>query len=167
MLYWGSALFKWQEAFCFDWLSWGYLYLWQICCRETEGKLSTKCIVWVEEHLYSFFFTMMGLRGQNPSCPSLSPLCIWHIPHFNEQITENMLFLWQHFLHHRHSALLRARQMVLWTWAVRKTDFSQSQEDVSVWGAFHESLLFEIRVGNKYYWNIIKMPCVYTVLHLT
>lgn len=57
--------------------------------------------------------------------------------------------------------------MVLWTCAVRKTDFSQSQEDVSVWRTFHESLVFEIRVVNKCYWNIIQMPCVYTVLHLT
>lgn len=121
----------------------------------------------MEEHLYSFFFTMMGLRGQNPSCPSLCPLYIWHIHHFTEQITENMLFLWQHFQHYRHSALLRARQMVLWTCAVRKTDFSQSQEDESVWGTFHGSFLFEFRVVNKYYWNIIQMPCVYTVLHLT
>lgn len=71
------------------------------------------------------------------------------------------------FLHHRHNALLRARQMVLWTFAVRKTDFSQSQEDVSVWRTFHESFLFEIRVVSKYYWTIIRMPCVYTVFHLT
>lgn len=166
MLYCRSILFRWQEAFCFDWLSWGNLYLWQIYCRETEEKLSTKCIVRVEEHLYSFFFTMMGLRGKNPSCPSLSPLYVWHIHHFTEQITENMLFIWQHFLHHRHGALLRARQMVLWTCAVGKTDFSQSQ-DVSIWGIFHEWLVLEIRLVNEYYWNIIQMPCVYTVLHLT
>lgn len=57
--------------------------------------------------------------------------------------------------------------MAVWTCAVRKMAFNQSQEDVSILGTFHEVLLFEVRVVNKYYWNVIQIPSVYTILCLT
>lgn len=166
MLYWRSSLFRRQGAFCFDWFSWDYLYLWQVCSCETEEKLLTKCIVRMEEYLYSVLFAMMGLRGQNPShsSPTSSIYLIWMPFHWTD--TRKHAFFWQHFLHHRHSSLLRARQMTVWTCAVRKMAFNQSQEDVSILGTFHE-LLFEVRVVNKYYWNVIQIPSVYTILYLT
>lgn len=159
MVYWRSSLFRWQRAFYFEWHSWDYLC--QVCCCETEEKLSAKCTVRMEEYLDSVLFTMMGLRGQNSSLPS--PAFSLHLTCVPFRWTRSRKQAFPGNICCTTGTLWRARQMIVWTCAVRKMAFNQSQENVSILGMFHEPLLFEVRIANEYYWKILQISCVCTL----